>query len=61
MSITDWKTWKANGGRAVTYVGMFENTHIHGTLLTVSKTSLRIRTDTGIQAFHPEDVRPGHI
>ena len=59
MNVTEWATWKSAGHRNVTYVGMSGDARVRGTLLTVSKSGLRVRTENGINRFHPEDVRPG--
>lgn len=61
MTVTDWAAWKAAGNRNVTFVGMSGDTRVHGTLLTVSKSGVRVRTAAGISRFHPSDIRAGWL
>ncbi|WP_159988581.1 hypothetical protein [Rathayibacter sp. VKM Ac-2803] len=63
MALTDWSAWKASGYRRVTHVGILGDGRAHATLLSVSKSGLRVRIAANgtIERWHPSDVRPGWL
>ena len=59
MNIEQWAPWKAAGGRNVTFVGMSGTARVPAVLLSVAKSGLRVRAATGVERWHPADVRAG--